>query len=328
MRYLLCLIPPLAVLSCGKPVQFFLNLVLTLLFYVPGLIHAILVVSQFNADRRTDRIVNAMTPASGAPSLPASATQGRSMKFMLLAVAFACVFVFAILAAMVAGLRNRLPSQTDSPASVEQPQSQPETAPTGLPVAADKLPAYTIISDEFKPGKKWRVVEVRLSEKVSEDDLKKISKEVQSAKPNKSKNTIFYHLPEQIAGTGTWAKAEFDPSLKIEIMGNLKGVVPPKPDGEIIGQWEYTSSVGMFFTLCRTKDGLKMICTGGNDNTPISDELVSAKVDGSRVTIRPTKAYEVGDSYWILDEAKNLLLADETGNFGMAGAVIKPTLKP
>lgn len=46
------LFPPLAVLLAGKPIQAVLNLVLTLFFYVPGLIHAILVVHDKKADKR------------------------------------------------------------------------------------------------------------------------------------------------------------------------------------------------------------------------------------------------------------------------------------
>ena len=66
MRYLLAiLLPPVAVLFCGRPVQVLLNLVLTLLFWIPGMIHAILVVNGFYADRRTERIIRALdrTPA-------------------------------------------------------------------------------------------------------------------------------------------------------------------------------------------------------------------------------------------------------------------------
>lgn len=67
MLYLLCLLPPVAVLVAGKPIQAVLNLVLTLLFYVPGLIHAILVVNAHYADKRTDRLVNEMRKSrSGA----------------------------------------------------------------------------------------------------------------------------------------------------------------------------------------------------------------------------------------------------------------------
>jgi uncharacterized membrane protein YqaE (UPF0057 family) len=61
MRYLLAVIlPPVAVLICGKPIQAVLNLVLTLLFWIPGLIHAIFVVNAYYADQRTDRVIEAI----------------------------------------------------------------------------------------------------------------------------------------------------------------------------------------------------------------------------------------------------------------------------
>ena len=61
MRYLIAiLMPPLAVLLCGKPFQFIMNILLTLCFYVPGLLHALLVVSSHLADKRTDRMIRAM----------------------------------------------------------------------------------------------------------------------------------------------------------------------------------------------------------------------------------------------------------------------------
>lgn len=60
MKYLLCIIPPLGVLAAGKPGQALLNCILTLLFYFPGLIHALLVVASSNADDRTDRVVKQM----------------------------------------------------------------------------------------------------------------------------------------------------------------------------------------------------------------------------------------------------------------------------
>ncbi len=51
MIYILCvLLPPVAVLIKGKPVQALLNLLLTLLFWIPGVIHSILVVKKANAE--------------------------------------------------------------------------------------------------------------------------------------------------------------------------------------------------------------------------------------------------------------------------------------
>lgn len=65
MMYLLAiLLPPVAVLLCGKPVQALLNLGLTLLLWIPGSIHACLVVASHNADKRNDKLVKAMRSRS------------------------------------------------------------------------------------------------------------------------------------------------------------------------------------------------------------------------------------------------------------------------
>ena len=61
MRYFLAIIlPPLAVLLCGKPFQFLLNLLLTLLGWIPGVVHAILVVHAHLEDKRTERLIREM----------------------------------------------------------------------------------------------------------------------------------------------------------------------------------------------------------------------------------------------------------------------------
>lgn len=61
MLYLLALLlPPVAVLLAGKPIQALLNILLTLAFIVPGVIHALLVVHNYYADKRTDRMVRAV----------------------------------------------------------------------------------------------------------------------------------------------------------------------------------------------------------------------------------------------------------------------------
>ena len=61
MRYFLAIIlPPLAVLLCGKPIQFILNIILTLFFWIPGVIHALFVVNSHLADKRTNKIVKAI----------------------------------------------------------------------------------------------------------------------------------------------------------------------------------------------------------------------------------------------------------------------------
>jgi len=54
--YLLAIIlPPIAVLLSGKPIQAVLNLILTLIFWFPGVIHAILVVHDKKAEKRMEK---------------------------------------------------------------------------------------------------------------------------------------------------------------------------------------------------------------------------------------------------------------------------------
>lgn len=60
MRYLLCLLPPLAILSCGKPGQMLLNIILCIFGWIPGIIHAVLVVNQYQAEKRNDKLINAI----------------------------------------------------------------------------------------------------------------------------------------------------------------------------------------------------------------------------------------------------------------------------
>lgn len=65
MLYLIAIVlPPLAVLLCGKPLQAFLSLFLTALGWFPGVIHALFVVNNHYADQRAARIERALR-ASG-----------------------------------------------------------------------------------------------------------------------------------------------------------------------------------------------------------------------------------------------------------------------
>lgn len=56
LYFLAIVLPPLAVfLAGGRPMQALLNLVLTLLGWIPGVIHAFLVVGEHKADKRAER---------------------------------------------------------------------------------------------------------------------------------------------------------------------------------------------------------------------------------------------------------------------------------
>ena len=61
MMYLLAVVlPPLAVLLCGKPFQAIVNVALTLLFWIPGTVHALFVAHNYYADKRQERLIREM----------------------------------------------------------------------------------------------------------------------------------------------------------------------------------------------------------------------------------------------------------------------------
>lgn len=65
MRYLLAIVlPPVAVAFSAGLMTFLLNVALCLLFWIPGIVHAILVVNRFYADRRHKELVKAIRSQS------------------------------------------------------------------------------------------------------------------------------------------------------------------------------------------------------------------------------------------------------------------------
>ena len=64
MKYLFAIVlPPVACLMANRKSAAMLNVALTLCFWIPGVIHAILVVNAADADRRNKELVGAMREA-------------------------------------------------------------------------------------------------------------------------------------------------------------------------------------------------------------------------------------------------------------------------
>lgn len=57
MNYFFAIVlPPVGVLMTGKKLQALLNLILTLILWLPGVIHALLVVNNYNEERRLEEL--------------------------------------------------------------------------------------------------------------------------------------------------------------------------------------------------------------------------------------------------------------------------------
>jgi len=65
MRYFLAIVlPPLAVLFCGKPISAILNLFLCVFGWIPGVIHAFFVVNSHKNQKSMRRIENRIMSSS------------------------------------------------------------------------------------------------------------------------------------------------------------------------------------------------------------------------------------------------------------------------
>lgn len=61
MLYSLAIIlPPVAVLACGKPFQAILNFLLSLCFWFPGAVHALFIANTHLADKRANNLLRAV----------------------------------------------------------------------------------------------------------------------------------------------------------------------------------------------------------------------------------------------------------------------------
>jgi uncharacterized membrane protein YqaE (UPF0057 family) len=69
------LLPPLAVLLVGKPIQALINVVLCLFLWLPGIIHAVIVVNNHNADKRQRELIAAQQAAMEAQTAALIAAQ-------------------------------------------------------------------------------------------------------------------------------------------------------------------------------------------------------------------------------------------------------------
>lgn len=75
MILLAILIPPVAVLAVGKPFQALINCVLCLFLWIPGIIHAVIVVNNHNADERQRQLIAANAAAMQAQTAALIAAQ-------------------------------------------------------------------------------------------------------------------------------------------------------------------------------------------------------------------------------------------------------------
>ena len=146
MRYLFAIIcPPVAVLLCGKPFQFVISILLTLCFWIPGMIHAILVVNSHLADKRSERLEKAILTSRNRASFKPQEPPRSYAGLMLVAVAVSGVGLYFLTSKGAAFFvkREAAPKPLHESEKVASP-TPPQNAVPSLPAATTPPPASQV----------------------------------------------------------------------------------------------------------------------------------------------------------------------------------------
>jgi hypothetical protein len=184
--------------------------------------------------------------------------------------------------------------------------------------ADDEKPVYSIINNNITPGIK-RSVDIRLNERISEEELRQIALAIHSSDPNYPRTFILYYLPGMELGSGAWATTHFNPNLEVRILGltaeTEARLTTDTENGQrnVLGRWlddrPYASN-----RITIVQEGKKFVVeTLFKDGSKLTQELwETASRQGRRFNIVGT--YD----YLVIDAQGNLRLEDNDGLIAIA----------
>lgn len=201
--------------------------------------------------------------------------------------------------------------QTTSEPPTNQPPPQTQTIPADV--------AYSIVDSDTIPGVK-RSLDIRLSKKVSEAILSAIAIELKVRDSRHYARTFMaYYLPEMAVGAGAWATTDFDPELKVRILGlseeeERKLVAEPVPaNSKVLGRWlDERPYVGSRLTIFRDPKALLIVMEiRFKDGGSLREELIERKSPrGRRFDIANGSRH---GEYWVIEATGNLQAFDTDG---------------
>lgn len=136
---------------------------------------------------------------------------------MLLRILVAVATLGIIVACSDSGQTQR-PSELDETLVASESAPESESIAENGPSESATLPEHEIIHlSKALPHK--ISMNVRLKEKVTEDQLKALALHLKGQVPERADRTfILYWLPGMAVGSGAWASTHFDPQLEVKIL--------------------------------------------------------------------------------------------------------------
>lgn len=171
---------------------------------------------------------------------------------------------------------------------------------------------YVILKDNSNEVLEKNQLEVELSKKLTEGQIATIAEELFNSKDKQRRFYISYNIKGDLNNNIYWATSNFDPELKIEIIGStdVEDIKTSKTDnikGEIINKWRSEKSLmGATLILYKNDKNKQIMRINWKTGDTSEDEITESTKNG---LIKYHDGNENGEYY----------LVQKNGNLGMYG---------
>ena len=178
-------------------------------------------------------------------------------------------------------------------------------------------PAYAVTNEDGDYAKE--IFHVRLPRKISVKSLRALAHDVKARHGGKRPRTIIWFcLPGRRCPQSSWAFADFEPDLRLEIRGLTMEdekvlLAQPLPDHtELIGVWFDDALDAARYAIYRTSEGLFLSTMRFGSKTGLAQELVEKPAHASERKFERKEASRSGDRYLVGADG-NFEIRDDSG---------------
>ncbi len=241
---------------------------------------------------------------------------------------------------IIEGSRN---TATSVAPATPPPPPPPDTASALISEGTNNF-SYEVVNEALNPNYVWGRVTVKLSKKITKEQLASVAKRIREEKWESNNLMIFFRLPGMNDSEYAWATASFDANKKDVTMDGSDTVFEThldltiigssidgqhravdtarrqKIDGKVIGLWweeQFTHSVHIIYET-QGKIFVRQIIAGGGGLSEDSDvpvlmsdiELKKSEVEGETRLLEPEDNH---GEYFVINKDGNLELYDKYG---------------
>ena len=178
---------------------------------------------------------------------------------------------------------------------------------------------YKIIKETENHNFSKANVEVRLSKKVSKEELSTLANSLRKDRKSFERLWIAYYLPDMKVGSGAWATTHFDPELEVKILGltaeeeEKMARAAKSTSRDVLGIWmDDRPYAGATITIYRENKKLYLESKYKNGSGSIEEMTESQSTAGTKLV---EKGGNPHGEYFVLDKKGNLQAGGNNGIF-------------